>query len=147
MIRKFDEKFPDLVVYDKPIRQLPSIEDPEDRNYDFDNMTLFVLSQREPGFIEKYCSREENQKRLNDLKNKMEKNPDLLMNVVLVLDKVLPMSYKAFCKLSLPEQLELLTRTEFNLSDEDKDLFDKVFNDLSTKYKTKGLNLNETESK
>ena len=146
MIRKFDEEFPDLVVYDKPIRQLPSIEEPEGRNYDFDNMTLFVLSQREPGFIEKYCSREENQKRLNDLRNRMEKNPDLLMNVVLVLDKVLPMSYEEFSKLSLPEQLQLLTRTEFNLSDEDKEGFNKVFNDLSTKYKTKGLRFYEIKS-
>ena len=63
------------------------------------------------------------------------------MNVVLVLDKYLPMSYEEFCKLNIFEQSKLLEKTKVGLKDNDRELFEKVFKDLSTKYKTKELKL------
>ena len=151
MIRRFDEEYKDLMIEDdgSERRVLKSIEEeyvpfPERR---CDNITLFVLSQRDPGFIENYCLSDDNKKKLNDLRDNMNKNPDLLMNVILVLDKYLPISFEEFNGLNLFEKERILVKTRNSLNDEDLELFNKVFNDLSTKYKTKELTLDETESK
>ena len=145
MIRKFDEEYKDLMVEDDghEKRVLKSIEEeyipyPEQR---CDNIILFILSQKSGGFIENYCLREDDKERLCNIKDTMDRNPDLLMNVVLVLDKYLPMSYEEFCKLNIFEQSKILEKTKVGLKDNDRELFEKVFKDLSTKYKTKELKL------
>ncbi|MBR2997523.1 MAG: hypothetical protein IKF37_00410 [Bacilli bacterium] len=151
MIRKFDEDYKDLIVEDdgSPKRVLKSLEEeyiayPEQK---VNNITLFLLSQRSGGFVENFCLRNDNKDKLNDIRNNIEKNPDLLMNIVLVLDKYLPMSYDEFCKLNMFEQSKLLEKTKFSLKDEDLELFEKVFKDLSAKYKTKELKLDEIKNK
>lgn len=151
MIRKFDEEFPDLIVFDdQPSMVLHGIDGDDDVVYPeqiISNSFLFLLSQKKGGFLENYCLRENNKVKLNNIRNNMDKNPDLLMNVVLVLDKILPINYEEFSKLNIFEQSQLLEKTRISLKDEDLELFNKVFNDLSTKYKTKELKLDETESK
>lgn len=151
MIRKYDEEYKDLMVEDDSIekRTLKSIEEeyisfPEQK---VNNISLFLFSQKKGGFLENYCLREDDKKRLYNIRNAMEKNPDLLMNVVLVLDKYLPMSYEDFSELGIFKQSQLLEKTRYSLKDEDRELFEKVFRDLSTKYKTKELKFDETESK
>ena len=150
MIRKFDEEFPDLIVFDdQPSRVLHGIDGDDDVVYPeqiISNSFLFLLSQKKGGFLENYCLRENNKAKLNNIRNNMDKNPDLLMNVVLVLDKILPINYEEFSKLNIFEQSQLLEKTRISLKDEDLELFNKVFDDLTHKYKTKELKPNEIKS-
>ena len=151
MIRKYDEEYSDLMIPDdgSERRVLKSLEPeyvpfPEQR---VSNILLFLYTQKPGGFEEHFCLNQEHKDRLASIRKNIEKNPDLLMNVVLVLEKYLSISYEEFCKLSIFEQSQLLEKTRACLKDEDRELFMQVFKDLSTKYKTKELKLNETESK
>lgn len=151
MIKKFDEEYSDLMIPDdgSERRVLKSLEPeyvpyPE---YRVSNRALFLFTQKPGGFVENFCLTQEYKDKLSDIRKNMEKNPDLLMNVVLVLDKYLPISYEEFSKLNIFEQLKLIERTKCYLKDEDRELFMQVFKDLSTKYKTKELTPDETESK
>ena len=151
MIHEFDKEFPDLIVPDdgSGLRQLrtPDEEYMSFPEVEINNITLFLYSQKEPGFVERWCFRQGDQDKLADMRKKMDKNPDLLMNVVLVLERYLSMSYEKFSKLDIFDQSQLIEKAKLSLSDEDKELFYGVFKDLTTKYKTMGLKPDETESK
>lgn len=133
MIRKFDEEFSDLLIdQNGPMRPLETeYTDFNQPEKIYDNMTLFLLSQKEPGFIEKYCLRENNINRLTTIRDNINKKPELLSNIIEVLNAYLPVSYNQFKELDFFGQLNMLDLVKSNLSDEEKQDFNKMFNDLT----------------
>lgn len=140
MIRKFDENFNDLLIDDNgPIRSLET--EYSDSNYPervYDNMTLFLLSQKEPGFIEKYCLRENNKNKLISIRETINNKPELLSNIIIALDTYLSISHEEFKELDFFAQSNMLDLVKSNLSDDEKQDFDKLFKDLTP---TKSLEL------
>lgn len=145
MIRKFDENFNDLLIDDNgPIRSLKT--EYSDSNYPervYDNMTLFLLSQKEPGFIEKYCLRENNKNKLISIRETINKKPELLSNIKIALDTYLSISYEEFKELDFFAQSNMLDLVKSNLSDDEKQDFDKLFKDLTP---TKSLELTKGDT-
>lgn len=140
MIRNFDEEFKELLIDDNgPIRSLET--EYSDSNYPervYDNMTLFLLSQKEPGFIEKYCLRENNKNKLISIRETINKKPELLSNIKIALDTYLSISYEEFKELDFFAQSNMLDLVKSNLSDDEKQDFDELFKDLTP---TKSLEL------
>lgn len=140
MIRKFDENFNDLLIDDNgPIRSLET--EYSDSNYPervYDNMTLFLLSQKEPGFIEKYCLRENNKNKLISIRETINNKPELLSNIKIALDTYLLISFEEFKELDFFAQSNMLDLVKSNLSEDEKQDFDKLFKDLTP---TKSLEL------
>ena len=140
MIRNFDEEFKKLLIDDNiPIRSLET--EYNDSNYPervYDNMTLFLLSQKEPGFIEKYCLRENNKNKLISIRETINNKPELLSNIKIALDTYLSISYEEFKELDFFAQSNMLDLVKSNLSDDEKQDFDKLFKSLTP---TKSLEL------
>ena len=140
MIRNFDEEFKKLLIEDNvPIRSLET--EYSDSNYPervYDNMTLFLLSQKEPGFIEKYCLRENNKNKLISIRETINNKPELLSNIKIALDTYLSISYEEFKELDFFAQSNMLDLVKSNLSDDEKQDFDKLFKSLTP---TKSLEL------
>lgn len=140
MIRYFDEEFKELLIDDNgPIRSLET--EYSDSNYPervYDTMTLFLLSQKEPGFIEKYCLRENNKNKLISIRETINNKPELLSNIKIALDTYLSISYEEFKELDFFAQSNMLDLVKSNLSDDEKQDFDKLFKDLTP---TKSLEL------
>jgi len=135
MIRKFDEEFPDLMVFkDSPARPAAPTEY-DDSNYKekpFDNMTLFLLAQqKEPDFIEGYCLRDNNKIRLQAIRETIEQKPKLLENIRVALEAYLPISYEQFMKLNFFDKENMLDLVKSNMSDEERHDFNKLFNALT----------------
>lgn len=142
MIKKFDEEYKDLLVEgSEQNRVLKSIE-PEYTPFPklkYNNITFFLLSQRNAGFLEQYCLSQEHKEKLDSIRENMNKNPDLLMNIVLVLDKCLPISYEEFSNIKFSEQSKLLEKIRYSLNEENRELFERVFSDLDCKGNVRHL--------
>ena len=145
MIKKFDEEYKDLMVENSDSKRTLKTIDEEYTPYpkqEYNNRFLFLLSQKEPGFMAIYTLRIDTKKRLQTIKENLAKRPELLLNIETALKQYLPISYDEFNKLDIFKQEKMLKDIRNNLSDDEKYNFDKLFKDLSYS-KTKELKINE----
>ena len=113
----FAEKFSDLLVEGGPTRELkviPGEQRGDDmtcpyRSYDNSDLSLFLQSQKiaEDGFIENYCFRENNKKRLKEIRANIDEWKKAFMDTF---GPYLNMSYEEFIKKSLDEQYRIINK-------------------------------------
>lgn len=143
MIKKFDEEFPDLIVFDDQPKRASICTDTDTEasfpEQEFDEVELFLLSQNVDGFIVKFCTREKHRNEITKLKNVLEENNSLLENVINVLNNCLPISYEEFSGMGYCAQAYLVRQARINMSEEDRKAFNQVFRDLLVKSKTMTL--------
>lgn len=147
MCRDFAKEFPDLLVFDDgPKGQLRSIDGEEFSfpEQSIDEVTIFLLSQNDDGFIAKYCTSRQTLDKMVIIKNALEKDNNLLLNIINHLNSCLPVSYEEFSEMGYVEQNEMVRKTKRKMSKEDREAFDKVFKDLFEKSKTMKLTANKS---
>lgn len=150
MIYEFDKKFPDLMPKDagSEKRILPSI-DGEEAHYprqEYSNRFLFLVLQKDAGFMAICALNIDTKKRLQTIKENLAKKPELLSNIETALKQYLPISYADFNKFDFFKQYQMVKDIRNNMSDDERADFDKLF-EVLTQTKSKELKLDETESK
>ena len=141
-----DEEYKDLMLEDdgNEKRVLTSLED-EEANYpkqEYNNRFLFLISQKDAGFMAISALSIDNKKRLQTIKENLSKKPELSSNIEIALKQYLPISYEEFNKLDIFKQYKMIKYIRNNMSDDERNDFDKLFKDL-TPSKTKELKNNE----
>ena len=87
-------------------------------DYTHNSLTLFLLSQntQEDGFIQKYCLRDENKEKLNQIKIELKNNPEAKENYINRIKESIYIPYEEFEKLPLGEQMRIVYVSQLRLN-------------------------------
>jgi len=89
-------------------------------NYDYahNSLTLFLLLQNthKDGFIQKYCLRDEDKEKLNQIKIELKNNPEAKENYIKRIKESIYISYEDFEKLPLGDKIRIINESYYRLN-------------------------------
>lgn len=86
-------------------------------DYTHNSLTLFLLSQstQEDDFIQKYCLRDEDKEKLNQIQIELQNNPEAKENYINRIREIIYISYEDFEKLLLGDKIRIVNESYYRL--------------------------------
>ena len=87
-------------------------------DYAHNSLTLFLLLQNthEDGFIQKYCLRDEDKEKLNQIRIELQNNPEAKETYISRIKECISIPYEDFEKLPLGDKIRIVNESYYRLN-------------------------------